>query len=78
MVIDWLASLEWLASFIQIAGVFLNARKNILCWPVFLVGSSSLFCLSCYNQNWPIAMLFFVFFCFNVYGWWSWCHGSPG
>lgn len=65
--------LGWIATSISIIGILLNANKNILCWPVWLL-SNIAWILYFILVKWdlPSIVLWIVFAIFNVYGWVQW------
>jgi nicotinamide riboside transporter PnuC len=58
----------WLASILSIFGVFLNARKNIWCWYIWIV-SNIIWLIYYYDKkDFPAIVLWVAFTGFNVYG----------
>jgi nicotinamide mononucleotide transporter len=72
-----LHSLQFYAAFTSVLAVFLTARKNILCWPIGILGTV----LSGYvyfAQQLPFeALLQVVYVGMAVYGWVNWSKASP-
>lgn len=64
--------LGWIAAVLSIIGILLNAKKNILCWPIWLV--SNVMWISHFIINWdpPSLVLWFVFLGTNTFGWVQW------
>jgi nicotinamide riboside transporter PnuC len=64
--------LGWIASILSIVGIVFNAKKHILCWPIWLV-SNVLWIIYFINiWNPQSLLLWIVFFGFNIYGWIQW------
>jgi nicotinamide mononucleotide transporter len=62
----------WTATIISIIGIILNARKNILCWPVWLTSNILWIIYFIPSMDMPSIILWVVFSMFNVYGWMQW------
>jgi len=68
--------LAWIASAFSITGVLLNAKRNIWCWPVWLVSNALWTYLSIVKTDWPQLVLWLFFAVGNVYGWNCWKRAS--
>jgi len=64
--------LAWIATGISILGIMLNARKDIRCWPVWLVSNVLWIIYFIVLANPPSIILWVVFSAFNIYGWIQW------
>ena len=64
--------LGWIATAISIIGILLNAKKNIWCWPVWLVSNVLWITYFIILTNPQSITLWVVFALFNVYGWIQW------
>lgn len=67
---------SWFALALSLAGIFLNAKKLTLCWPVWIL-SNILWIIHVSTQpqiDWPNLILWIVFAGSNVYGWYEWNH----
>ena len=64
--------MNWIAVALQFVGVFLNARKHALCWPVWFTASGILAILAAGRGDWSLVVLFGGFEIANVYGWLQW------
>jgi nicotinamide mononucleotide transporter len=64
--------LAWIATVISVVGVFLNARKNIICWPIWLISNILWIIYFFLLKNNPSIVLWIVFSFFNIYGWTQW------
>jgi len=60
--------LGWGASVLSIFGIYLNARKNIWCWYVWLVSNVGWLIYYLDKKDLPAIVLWIAFACFNVYG----------
>ena len=67
--------LPWIGVVFSLLGIGLNAKKYIICWPVWMVGSI-IFTFLAFIRGpqivWADACLWFVFTLSNVYGWKCW------
>lgn len=66
---------EWTAALLSLVGIFLNAKKNIWCWPVWIASNFCWIAYSLYTQEWAVLITFGGFFLGNLYGWREW-HGD--
>jgi len=64
--------LGWIATAISIIGILLNAKKNMWCWPVWLVSNVLWVTYFIILANPQSITLWVVFSLFNVYGWIQW------
>ncbi|MGD9697463.1 nicotinamide mononucleotide transporter [Acinetobacter sp.] len=62
----------WIAAVISLIGVVLNAKKNILCWPTWIISNTIWILYAYYTTQWPLFTLWLVFLFFNGYGWLQW------
>ena len=60
--------LGWVASILSIFGIYLNAKKNIWCWYVWLVSNVGWLIYYLDKKDLPAIVLWIAFACFNVYG----------
>jgi hypothetical protein len=62
----------WIGLVFTLIGILLNAKKNILCWPVWLC-SNFFWLIHAGNLNdVPQIVVWTIFSVFNVYGWVQW------
>ena len=64
--------LGYFAALISLIAIVLNARKNILCWPIFLFSNILWITYSILEGDVPSILLWILFSIFNVYGWIQW------
>jgi nicotinamide mononucleotide transporter len=64
--------LAWIATVISIIGIILNAKKQISCWPVWIVSNILWIIYFASLDMTPSVVLWIVFTIFNVYGWRQW------
>ena len=57
---------------VSLIGILLNAKKNILCWPVWLASNAGWITYSVYQGDFPQILLWITFTAFNFYGWLQW------
>lgn len=74
LAIGWL---EWLGFLTGLAYVVLNARQNMLCWPVGVVSAVATTALMLTLGLYSAATEYFIYFWLILYGWWSWRHPGP-
>jgi nicotinamide riboside transporter PnuC len=68
--------LGYFAALVSFIAILLNARKNILCWPIFLVSNVLWIYYSYIEGDIPSILLWAMFSGANVFGWWSWKNKS--
>ena len=64
--------LGYLAAFVSLMGIILNARKIMACWPIWLLSNVMWITYSGIEGDVPSIILWTTFSIFNVYGWWKW------
>jgi nicotinamide riboside transporter PnuC len=57
---------------ISLFGIYLNARKDILCWPVWILSNIGWITYSILGHNGPSLVLWIIFLLSNIYGWKQW------
>jgi nicotinamide riboside transporter PnuC len=64
--------ISWIAAVFSLTGIYLNARKDVLCWPIWIC--SNILWAGYYLYPLQPAPLFLVcvFFFGNIYGWRKW------
>ena len=65
-------ALSWLGVLLQIAGLALNGRQKMACWPVWLASNAALFAYFTLTSQWAFVILQFVFVYLNISGWRQW------
>jgi hypothetical protein len=63
----------WAVSAVNIMGCYLNAKKNIICWPLW-IGSAILnsWYFIFYKPDYGIAFLWLAYIGFDIYGFFQW------
>ena len=64
--------MDILASFFSFAGIFLNAKKKILCWPVWNMASLLWVIHFIPRGEYFAAGMMSLYLITNTYGWWCW------
>jgi hypothetical protein len=64
--------IDWIAAALSIAGIALNAHKNIRCWPVWIASNVVWVGYAALVGEWAVLATFTAFFAGNVYGWYRW------
>lgn len=68
--------LEIIAVAVSVAGVWLTARRHMLCWPVNLLACALYFKLFLDVKLYADMVLQLLFFAGIAYGWLAWRHGQ--
>lgn len=68
--------IEIIAVVFSLACVYLTIKRNILCWPVGLVGTTAYGFLFYENQLNADMTLQVIFTIQGIIGWWQWKHGA--
>ena len=63
--------MDWIALLLSCGGLLYNARKDIVCWPLWLL-SNVFWGIAAYPKFIPLLILQFVFAALNYYGWYNW------
>ena len=64
--------LDWIGSLGIMTGLILSGRKNIYCWPVWIVGNFFWIIFGIQSKILSIIVLNFAFIIVNVIGWRNW------
>lgn len=73
-----MGALEWVATGFGLACVILTIRQNIWCWPTGLA-QVLLFIFVFYDARlYSDVLLHIVYVGLQIYGWYTWLHGSAG
>jgi len=67
-----LVLLGYIAAFFSFIGIALNAKKIILCWPIWIFSNVLWIVYSGIQGDIPYIILWILFSIFNVYGWIMW------
>jgi len=67
-----LKTLPWIASFLSITGVILNAQHLIICWFIWCLANTLWIYISLKKKDWSQFILWVIFTLSNVYGYFSW------
>lgn len=57
------------------AGIWLTAKRNLLCWPIILAADFLYLAVFYQARLFSDALLQVFFVAFTLYGWWNWWHG---
>mgnify|MGYP001575322118 CR=1 FL=1 len=70
---EFMELFPWGVAIVNIIGCFLNARKKIGCWPIW-IGTAILnsWYFAFYRPNYGIALIWVSYLFFDVYGWIKW------
>lgn len=66
--------IQWIAFILSFAGILLNAKKNMWCWPIWIVSNILwiIFNLSQPTPDYATLCLWMIFMMSNIYGWFQW------
>tara|TARA_Y100000310_G_scaffold343125_1_gene449331 strand:- start:3433 stop:3657 length:225 start_codon:yes stop_codon:yes gene_type:complete len=64
--------LGWIATGFLLIGYFLNAKKHIVSWLLWIIGNSLMFGYAILIQSYSVAFLSIVLIIINIYGYYSW------
>jgi len=64
--------LGYFAALVSLIGIILNARKHILCWPIWLFSNALWIYYSFIEGDIPSIILWTMFSIANIYGWRTW------
>lgn len=64
--------LSFILAGLSITGLWLNAKKNILCWPIWLVSSILWAVYFIHQADVASSIMWLVYTSFNIFGWFSW------
>lgn len=71
-----MAYVTWVTTIASLVGVWLNIRKERLCFAVWLCSNVSWSVIDAYHGIWGQALLQAVYAVMSVYGWYSWSHAG--
>lgn len=66
----------WIATALSFAGIILNGKKNIWCWPVWLLSNVFWVTLGFKYHDGSMVACQVGFVALNVYGWRAWLKGA--
>lgn len=64
--------MDWIAMILSVTGIVLNAKKKMLCWPIWILSNICWFIFFVGSEQYPVLILNVVFALFNLYGWYQW------
>jgi hypothetical protein len=64
--------MDWLATFFSLAGIVLNAKKLIWCWPAWCISTVFWASYAIHSKQWSLLVLQVGFFVSNLWGWRQW------
>lgn len=60
------------ATIITITGAYLNAFKDILCFPLWILSNLVFMAAALKDRNYWMSLVFFLYFTTSIIGIWSW------
>ncbi len=70
--IDLIKNLMWIPMAIAVLGTYLNARKNIICFPIWIISNIALIIMNFAIEVYAMVGLFTVYTVISIYGWLNW------
>jgi len=67
-----LTIISWVAAFISLVGIFLNAYQIIWCWLVWTISNLFWIYWSYEKKEWAQVVLWVIFTGANLYAWYVW------
>ena len=64
--------LGYFAALISLIGIVLNAKKIMLCWPIWIFSNILWIIYSLMEKDFPSVFLWVMFTFANIYGWIQW------
>jgi len=58
----------WVVTIVSIVGTVLNCRKDARCFYLWIPANGFLVAMNCHTGNYPMALLFAVYFGLAIYG----------
>ena len=71
-----MTTIELIASFFLLICVYLSAKRNILTWPMGIIGVSIFFYICYESRLYADMWLQVVFLLQSIYGWYFWIYGT--
>lgn len=62
----------WTAMVLSFFGIYLNAKKYVLCWPVWLISNAFWMILGIHYRDAAMILSQVGFTAGNIYGWRKW------
>jgi len=57
--------MDWLGTLLTLLGLYFNIRKNLLCWPIWVVGAVVWIIYGVASRQFSIAILYAVLAAFD-------------
>jgi len=68
----YLEVLGWVGASLVLFGYYLNAHKDLSCWPIWAVGNLFVAAYSTYRRAYPTAIMSLLIAIMNIYGYFNW------
>ena len=62
----------WIATLLLLLGYYLNAKKKIISWVIWITGNSVMLLYAWQIESSSVAFLSAVLILLNIYGYYSW------
>ncbi len=64
--------MNWIACFLTALGLILNAKKKIICWPIWIIGDFLWIIHFLLTKEYAGTVVNIIFIAINICGWYSW------
>lgn len=64
--------MDWIAMILSVLGIVLNAKKNMWCWPIWILSNICWLIYFLGKGEYPVIILNVIFGIVNTYGWIQW------
>lgn len=64
--------MSWVAALFNVWGLVLSGRKNIWCWPVWMLASLAWIIYGVMTRQWAIVWLDAIMFVQQIWAWKQW------
>ena len=64
--------ISYVAALFSLTGIWLNIRKNIFCWFMFMCSDSLWLTYSVLTKQWALSITHIIFMIANIYGFLIW------
>jgi nicotinamide riboside transporter PnuC len=69
--------MDWIASLLTFWALWLNGRRNIACWPMWLISNVLWIVYAWWRKEWALFAVNIGFILLNFAGWRQWAYVKP-
>ena len=70
-------NLMWVVVVVSVFGTWLNARKDVRCFPIWIATNVCWVAYGVHKQALAMSVLFLIYTGMSIYGWWFWKKEKP-